>query len=224
MCAGADPAFYRALNERMLENGLLGPYAKSLNDAAGFMSGTITPREFYAIKAKQLDDQFSGPEGMMGFMPFGGVVRGDKTWFKGMYPHDWTKEVRRGKELVDPGPVIDPSQINRSTPFPTFGGERESLEGIRGFFAKDPEVASRFAEPRMGAGHAVFPVEIDGARAMTIDAKGKPAGEIQFGKSGKKFQDAVSSGKYDVVYIRNTADEGDIAVALRGSDIRSAIR
>lgn len=141
-----------------------------------------------------------------------GILGG--TWYKGMHPHDWTKATKDS-----PGPLLEPSQINRSSPFPTFGGG-DDLTGIRGFFAADPAVASRFASATTSRG-AVYPTKIDAERVLTIDAKGAKAGDMQFGSSGKKFQDAVRSGKYDAVVIKNTKDEGDIAVALTGSKISS---
>jgi hypothetical protein len=67
----------------------------------------------------------------------------------------------------------------------------------------------------------VYPTKIDAERVLTLDAKGARAGDMQFGASGKRFQDAVRSGKYDAVVIKNTKDEGDIAVALTGSKISS---
>ena len=149
--------------------------------------------------------------GLLAIKPVGG------TWYKGMWPHDYTKETK-----TDPGPLINPEDINRNTPFPTFNGDQSTLDGIRGFFSSDPAVASRFAEGYKGA---VYPVNLaaEESRILTLDAKGANAGDVQFGKTGKKFQDAVQSGKYDTILIKNTKDEGDIAVALKGSQISSAI-
>ena len=55
----------------------------------------------------------------------------------------------------------------------------------------------------------------------TIDAKGKRAGELQFGEKSTKFRNAVNSGKYDAIVIKNTSDEGDIAIALKNAKIKS---
>jgi hypothetical protein len=235
-----DPEFFRGLleNTRQMGGGLL---SGTLGAPVDLMTMLMRPAG-YATPDKKVMGSSEHIGGLLGLntdslqykvgsllptdpgdaLRYGGLLAGvgPSTWFKGMYPHDWTKEVKRGREVVDPGPLIDPSQIQRTTPFQTFGGERPEIDGVRGFFAKDPAVASRFADVHKGA---VYPVEISGKRAITIDAKGKPARDIQFGRSGKKFQDAASSGKYDVIYIKNTADEGDIAVALHGSDIRSSL-
>jgi hypothetical protein len=52
-------------------------------------------------------------------------------------------------------------------------------------------------------------------------AKGAKAGDVQFGPTGKAFRDAIRAGKHDSVIIRNTADEGDIYVALHPHQIKS---
>ena len=147
------------------------------------------------------------------------------TWYKGMYPYDFTKEVRATvpnlpqwkQEVIDKGPLIDPKDIGRTTPFPSFSSLPD-LEGILGFFAKSPKVASRFAPVEEGA---VYPVNISAEKVFTIDAKGKRAGELQFGDKSTKFRNAVNSGKYDAILIKNTSDEGDIAIALKNAKIKS---
>lgn len=149
---------------------------------------------------------------------------GSTTWYKGMYAHDYTKEVRRGKDLIDPGPVINPEDINRPSDFPTFDSYDTKGFKIRGFFSHDPDIAAKFVEP-FTSGGAVYKVEIGARpdRTFTIDAKGKHAGLIQFGTTGQHFRDVARSGKYDVIIIKNTKDEGHIAVVLGGSKIRNKI-
>ena len=155
-----------------------------------------------------------GPAGMVGGLKrVGGVGK----WYKGMYPYDYTKAA--GDDLL--GPLIQPEDINRRAPFPTFGGQSKEVEGVKGFFAADPKVASRFAQVPAQRG-AVYPVSLKADRIKTIDAKGEYAGKVQFGATGKEFQDAVASGDYDAIVIKNTKDEGDIAVALQGTRIKSS--
>ena len=133
----------------------------------------------------------------------------DAPQYKGMWPFDWTKEVGDY-----PGPEI--KEINRTTEFPAFNKGEKGVD-IAGFMASDPKVASKFA----GEHGAVYPVFTKRGRELVIDAKGDFAGNIQFGETGKPFRDAVRGGDYDSIRIINTADEGDITVALRPENIRS---
>ena len=167
-----------------------------------------------------------GQQAMQAVSGFAGTVNPiSGTWYKGMYPFDYTKEVRTSipntpqwkQGIIDTGPLIDPKDINRKTPFPSFSSLPD-LEGIKGFFAKSPNVANRFAPAESGA---VYPVNINAEKVFTIDAKGKKAGELQFGDKSTKFRNAVNSGKYDAILIKNTADEGDIAIALTNAKIKS---
>ena len=179
----------------------------------------VTPEQ---LEAKQYIDQ-KNEELAMGFAGTTSPIKG--TWYKGMYPYDYTKEIRANKpntpqwaqEVIYPGDLIDPSNIGRKTPFPSFSSLPD-LEGIKGFFAKSPEVANRFAPAESGA---VYPVNISAEKVFTIDAKGKRAGELQFGEKSTKFRNAVNSGKYDAIVIKNTSDEGDIAIALKNANIKS---
>jgi hypothetical protein len=179
----------------------------------------VTPEQ---AAAKQYVDKVN-EDLAMGFVGSVNPIKG--TWYKGMYPFDYTKEVRTTvpnvpqwkQEVIDTGPLIDPKDIARTTPFPSFSSLPD-LEGIRGFFAKSPKVASEFAPAESGA---VYPVNISAEKVFTIDAKGKKAGELQFGDKSTKFRNAVNSGKYDAILIKNTADEGDIAIALTNAKIKS---
>jgi chloramphenicol 3-O-phosphotransferase len=87
--------------------------------------------------------------------------------------------------------------------------------------SKDPDVASRFAGPNITRRGAIFPLRTKNNAVGVIDAKGKNAGDVQFGESGRPFRDMVRSGEYDSVAIKNTADEGDVYIALEPSNIRS---
>lgn len=144
---------------------------------------------------------------------------GSSVWYKGMYPYDWTQETKESR-----GPVIAPEDIHRSTELPSFDSMDAKGTKIRGFFTHDPTVASYFAEGG-GTSGAVYRVEIGtkSSRVHTIDAKGRHAGEIQFGSTGRKFREIARSGKYDVIVIKNTKDEGHIAVALPGAKIRNRL-
>lgn len=131
-------------------------------------------------------------------------------YYKGMYPYDWTKEAGNY-----PGPEI--TEINRATPFPSFGGSDGDVD-IAGFLTKDVDVANRFAGVHNGA---VYPLMYKKGRELVIDAGGRRAGDVQFGEAGRPFREASRSGKYDTITITNTADEGDITVALDPKNIRS---
>jgi hypothetical protein len=133
--------------------------------------------------------------------------------YKGMWPYDWTKETS-----TDRGPLV--KSINRTTEFPAFNPRDPNELGIKiaGFFG-DAATANRFA-PKEGA---VYPVFLKIEKPLVIDAAGQSAGTIQFGETGRPFRDAVRSGKYDGVIIKNTADEGDVYVALKPEQIKSAI-
>lgn len=130
--------------------------------------------------------------------------------YKGMYPYDHTRET-----ATDPGPAV--TSIHRTSEFPAFNGDEPGVR-IAGFFG-DKETANRFAQSRS----SVFPVYLSIENPYTIDAKGAPAGTTQFGPSGLAFRDAIRSGKYDGVIIRNTKDEGTIYVAIKPTQIKSAI-
>jgi hypothetical protein len=137
----------------------------------------------------------------------------DDVFYKGMYPYDYTKESEGYL-----GPVI--SEIKRPSPFPSFGGSDGDIN-IAGFMSKDSDVASRFAGPNVTLRGAIFPLRTKNNAVGVIDAKGKNAGDVQFGESGRPFRDMVRSGEYDSVAIQNTADEGDVYIALKPSNVRS---
>lgn len=131
----------------------------------------------------------------------------EQGYYKGLYPYDY----RTGKEI---------DVIQRPSPFPTFYPNEPAYEGIAGFLTKDPEVANRFAGGITHEG-AVMSLAYRPGKTLTIDAKGKAAGDLQFGATGKPFRDAVRSGKYETIVLKNTKDEGDVTVALRPENIRS---
>lgn len=133
--------------------------------------------------------------------------------YKGMYPYDWTNETDDA-----PGPEI--TAIDRKTPFPAFNGDEPGVK-IAGFFG-DAATANRFAAGG-GTRGAVYPVYLSLQHPKVIDAAGRKAGEVQFFESGREFRDAIRSGNYDGVIIKNTEDEGTIYVALKPSQIKSAI-
>jgi GNAT superfamily N-acetyltransferase len=145
----------------------------------------------------------------------------DQQYFKGMYPYDPnTGPVRNYKgveiERIGEKPV-ELQAIDRPSDFPTFirGEDGYRIAGVMG---RDPAVASGFAAwPES----AVFPLQTRHGRTFTLDAAGDRAGNTHFYESGKPFRDAMRSGDYDTGVITNTADEGDIAFALRPENIRS---
>jgi len=131
----------------------------------------------------------------------------EQGYYKGLYPYDW----RTGREL---------DVIQRQEPFPTFTSGEPSYEGIAGFLTQNPEFASQFAM-RGYDQPAVMPLAYKRGKTLTLDAKGAMAGDMQFGVSGKPFRDAVRSGKFDTIVLKNTKDEGDVTVALKPENIRS---
>jgi hypothetical protein len=111
------------------------------------------------------------------------------------------------------------SVINRESEFPAFNRGEEGIR-VAGFFSSDRDVANRFAN-FLSRGSVVVPAYLSFQKPYVIDAEGLPAGQFQFGETGRPFRNAVRSGKYDSVIIRNTADEGDVFIALRPEQIKS---
>jgi hypothetical protein len=132
--------------------------------------------------------------------------------YKGMYPHDWTQET-----VSDPGPLID--SIDRKSDFPAFNNGEPGVK-IAGFFG-DKDTANRFS--KITDQGAVYPSYLSFQKPFVIDAGGRKAGDVQFGKAGTPFRDAIRSSDYDGVIIKNTADEGTVYVALKPEQIKSAI-
>jgi hypothetical protein len=137
--------------------------------------------------------------GTEGARPYYGGSNGVRA-YKGMHPYD-----AAGKEI---------NTIRRDGEFPAFNRGEPGVKVGGGFYTSDPSVASRFAKGLSEYGGAVYPANIKFKNPYVIDAAGKPAGEIQFGPTGKPFRDAIRSKKYDGVVIKNTKDEGDVYVAL----------
>ena len=131
------------------------------------------------------------------------------TAYKGMYPYDYTQEVGDYK-----GPLVD--RIERPSEFPAFNKGEKGVK-ISGFFSSKPDVASKF----VGDQGAVYPVNLSIKNPYIIDAKGEHAAHSQFYTTGKPFRDAIRSGKYDGVIIKNTKDEGDVFVTLKPQQSKS---
>lgn len=132
--------------------------------------------------------------------------------------------VYRGQSAVnwDTGEVLD--TLERQSEFPAFHKGEAGVK-IAAFFTDDPETASRFAKvgnKQHPDNAATFPVYLAMQKPFVIDAAGGNAGDAQFGASGKGFRDAIKSGDYDGVIIKNTADEGNLYVALKPTQIKSA--
>lgn len=134
--------------------------------------------------------------------------------YKGMWGYDYTKENR---ETGDPGPPIE--HIQSPGTFPSFDPSDQEPVRVAGFFTDDPKVAQTFM---FGRG-AMFATYLRIEKPAVFDAQGKPAGTIQFGKEGRPFRDAIRSGQYDGVFIRNTSDEANIYIPLSSVQIKSAI-
>lgn len=218
-----------ALDVESPQAGIKMPVIRIMQDHDKALRTMLAYTKKTGIKNKALEFNPDQPRDEHGQWSAGGsssvkTPEGSSTWYKGMYPYDWTKEVRNDKELIDPGPVIAPEDINRTTDFPTLDNEDREGFKIRGFFTHDPDVAGNFAASVHGKA-AMYKVEIGAHpdRVHTIDAKGQKAYLTQFGPTGRPFRDVARSGKYDVIIIKNTADEGHLAVVLGGSKIRNKI-
>jgi hypothetical protein len=161
-----------------------------------------------AMKNNPLSKSVNPMVGTEGARRSGSEGGGGVRVYKGMHPYD-----AKGRDIT---------RIERDTEFPAFNRGEPGVK-IGGFYTTDPAVASRFAKVLSEHGGAVYPANANFQRPHVIDAKGKPAGEIEFGPTGKAFRDAVRSGKYDGVIIKNTKDEGDVYVALGRGTIKSAI-
>ena len=146
--------------------------------------------------------------------------------FKAMHPYDYTKEAnlpwgemekQKTAGTFQHGPLIE--SIDRKEEFPAFNHGEKGVK-IAGFFG-DKETANRFTQGSSES--AIYPCYLKIEKPFVIDAKGGKAGNIEFGETGKPFRDAIRSGKYDGVIIKNTEDEHDVYVALHPTQIKSAI-
>lgn len=96
-----------------------------------------------------------------------------------------------------------------------------------GFFSSDRVLASKFASA-FGEGAIVLPAYLSIENPFIVDAKGGNARDFMFDASvlGKKdyapAREAIESGKYDGVIIKNTADEGDVFVPKNPEQVKSA--
>lgn len=126
--------------------------------------------------------------------------------YKSMYPYD----VKSGKPI---------KSIRRPSELPSFNQDEPGVH-VAGFFGSK-DVANRFST--LMPTWPIYPVYLSFQNPYKLNAKGRFAGEIQFEKSGKEFREAIRSGKYDSVIIYNTKDEGDVYVALKPGQIKSAI-
>lgn len=116
---------------------------------------------------------------------------------------------------------IEIEAIRRDSEFPAFNSGEPGIQ-VAGFYSSSRDVASHFAMVTSNRG-IVWPVYLSIQKPFTIDAGGRPSGTVQFGPEGATFREAVRSGQYDGIIIRNTADEGDVYVALKATQAKSAI-
>lgn len=107
--------------------------------------------------------------------------------------------------------------IKSPQPFPSFH-KNEPGVNIAGFFTNSKEVAKHFKFSSGITGQ--FFLKLD--HPKIFDAKQDFAGNLQFGESGQAFRDAVRSGNYDAVVLKNTKDEADVYVVLDPHKIKSA--
>jgi hypothetical protein len=111
------------------------------------------------------------------------------------------------------------TSIKRQSEFPAFNHGEKGVD-VAGFYSSDPDVASHFAKVTSNRG-GVFPGYLSFQKPFIMDAKGRPAGVMEFGDTGLPFREAIRSGKYDGVIIKNTQDEGDVYVALKAEQFKS---
>ena len=129
--------------------------------------------------------------------------------YKGMSKMD-----DNGQEIKD---------VKRPTLFPAFHGDEEGVE-IIGFFTRDKIQAEYYADNH-GENGIVRKFHLkDTDKKLVIDAEFQKAGDVQFAESGKFFRDAIRSGNYDVIEIKNTSDENDILVVLNSEILEPFIK
>jgi len=141
--------------------------------------------------------------------------------FKGWMPFtgDWADKNFKG-ELIGKGTKEPITTFERQSKFPTFISGEPQLDGIKGFFSSSKEVADRFSAH--GGEWRTDGFYINDGKQLVIDAKGKAAGLLQFERNDSRFRDAVRSGKYDSILLKNTSDEADVHVMLSSENIKSA--
>jgi hypothetical protein len=125
--------------------------------------------------------------------------------YKGWVPYDY----RTNKPI---------ERIQRPSEFPAFNKDEQGVN-VAGFFTTNTDVADNFAKGISKEG-VVGTFDIKLGRVFEIDAEGKKAGETQFELQGKPFRDAVRSGNFDTIVIKNTSDEGDVYVSLNPDNIK----
>jgi hypothetical protein len=104
--------------------------------------------------------------------------------------------------------------IKNPNPFTPYDVDLE-YHGICGFFSDDEWVAYNFK----GRGF-VDSFYLKTGNQFVIDLEKNPAGAVQFEKSDMRFHNAVRSGKYDSILLKNTADEGNVYVQLNPNTIK----
>jgi hypothetical protein len=148
-----------------------------------------------------------------------------KKWFKNSKVVDERgNPLRVYKSMIpydEEGNLI--TSIKRQSDFPDFEKAKyipNTNTKIAGFFTNSSEVANKFCfSPKC----TIFPVYLSIQNPYVINAEMNKAEKFQFGETGKPFRNAISSGLYDGVIIKNTIDEGDIFIALKSNQIKSAL-
>jgi hypothetical protein len=106
--------------------------------------------------------------------------------------------------------------MQRKSLFPSMHSDEDIK--ISGFFAANPRVARLFIF--RGGVFGRFYLKFNNPKVF--DGSGKRAGTLQFKKGGIEFRNAVRSGKYDGIIIKNTSDEDTIYIALNPTSIKLA--
>ncbi|MCP4651154.1 MAG: hypothetical protein GY853_13895 [PVC group bacterium] len=131
-------------------------------------------------------------------------VKSKDLLYKGLPKKDW----RTGKEIVE----IDATKAGKK---------------MAGFFTTNQKVAQKFADTIVKKGFGkVVEANVDIKNPFVVDAKGEKANKFMSDaldpkNNNKAIVNAIESKKYDGVIIKNTADEGDIIIPQKASQIKT---
>lgn len=220
------------------------------NGTTFYVPHDATPESMRA-KVQEKRDQFSKPFDVDAFLKEMGIAGGlkdldpDPSSIKSKMPEeggDFMPDTPAFKKWFGKSKVVDdegnPIVLYRGGPA-TNWETGEAITSFKskngpwaGFFTDSPEVASKFAKLTSQNG-AVSPVFVKMEKPFEVDATGKAAGELQFDlreprqwfqqQNNKEILDAIKSGKYDGIILRNTTDEGTVYVPLDPKQVKSSI-
>jgi len=181
------------------------------------IAGRVTPEQdrTYADAVKRGDMETAQRMVDEAAKAAGYYTKAHKTWmpFTG-------GETRNGMgRVIAAEPRVPITTIKRQTPFPSFDRNDADVEGIAGFFSPSRQFAENFGR---GMEWKTDDFYLNLGNSYVIDANGRNAGDMQFHAGGREFREAVRSGKYDSVILRDTKDEGTVYVSLDSNKIKLA--